>query len=206
MSARLLPPRPAGRTRSMWGLVPGCTSSTRSFARRMDAVERRSEVTLHDIECGPERRRPSHQHIIVAGAKRCGRGDADQFAEAPPHAVAFHGIADLLGDREPNPRRSGLGTPVRLEDEGARRRACASCGSLGGGPKVTPAFQPLHETDIRIVLNRNGDPRPDRAALSAQALNFFRPRARRAAKTLRPPLLAMRVRKPWRRLRTNLLG
>jgi hypothetical protein len=24
--------------------------------------------------------------------------------------------------------------------------------------------------------------------------------------TLRPPLVAMRLRKPWRRLRTNLLG
>jgi hypothetical protein len=39
-----------------------------------------------------------------------------------------------------------------------------------------------------------------------QALSRLRPRARRAASTRRPPFLAMRVRKPWRRLRTSLLG
>ena len=35
---------------------------------------------------------------------------------------------------------------------------------------------------------------------------FLRPRARRRANTKRPPLVAMRARKPWRRLRTRLLG
>jgi hypothetical protein len=39
-----------------------------------------------------------------------------------------------------------------------------------------------------------------------QALRLLRPRARRAAMTLRPPLVAMRERNPWRRLRTSLLG
>ena len=34
----------------------------------------------------------------------------------------------------------------------------------------------------------------------------MRPRARRAARTLRPPGVAERERKPWRRLRTRLLG
>jgi hypothetical protein len=41
---------------------------------------------------------------------------------------------------------------------------------------------------------------------AAQAESFLRPRARRAAITLRPPTVAMRARKPWRRLRTILLG
>jgi hypothetical protein len=39
-----------------------------------------------------------------------------------------------------------------------------------------------------------------------QALSRLRPRARRAAITLRPPLVAMRARKPCRRFRTSLLG
>src|SRR5690606_35772785 len=39
-----------------------------------------------------------------------------------------------------------------------------------------------------------------------QALSFLRPRARRARRTLRPPTVALRARKPWRRLRTRLLG
>jgi len=46
----------------------------------------------------------------------------------------------------------------------------------------------------------------ERAAAGVQALSRLRPRARRAATTLRPPLVAMRARKPWRRLRTRLLG
>jgi len=39
-----------------------------------------------------------------------------------------------------------------------------------------------------------------------QAESRLRPRERRAAMTLRPPFVAMRVRKPCRRLRTSLLG
>lgn len=39
-----------------------------------------------------------------------------------------------------------------------------------------------------------------------QAERRLRPRALRAAITLRPPTVAMRARKPWRRLRTSLLG
>lgn len=39
-----------------------------------------------------------------------------------------------------------------------------------------------------------------------QAESFLRPRARRARSTLRPPTVAMRARKPWRRARTRRLG
>jgi hypothetical protein len=45
-----------------------------------------------------------------------------------------------------------------------------------------------------------------RCASVAQAESRLRPRLRRAAMTLRPPTVAMRERKPWRRLRTSLLG
>jgi hypothetical protein len=44
------------------------------------------------------------------------------------------------------------------------------------------------------------------AATRDQADRRLRPRARRAAITLRPPTVAMRARKPCRRLRTILLG
>src|SRR6185437_457604 len=43
-------------------------------------------------------------------------------------------------------------------------------------------------------------------AASGHALRRLRPWERRAATTLRPPLVAIRARKPWRRLRTSLLG
>jgi hypothetical protein len=103
----------------MWGLVCGYTSSTGSFAGGVDSLQRRGKLVRHGVELSLKRRRPSHQHIIVAGAKRFGRGNANQFAQAPPHAVAFHGIADLLGNRESDPRRPGLGAPARLQDKGA---------------------------------------------------------------------------------------
>jgi hypothetical protein len=135
----------------MWGLVSGYTSSTRGFVRCVDAIKRRGKVANHGFELGPQRRRPPHQNVIVAGAELCCGGDADQLAQATPHAVALHGVADLLGNRQSHPRRPGLGATVCLQDEGACRRTRASCGSLGGGPKITPAFQPLHETDIRTV-------------------------------------------------------
>ena len=45
-----------------------------------------------------------------------------------------------------------------------------------------------------------------RRADRVQAVSFLRPRARRALITLRPPVVAMRARKPCRRLRTSLLG
>jgi len=142
----------------------------------------------------------------VAGVKQRERRNADKLAQAPPYAVAFHGIADPLGYRESDPRRPSFSAVERLQDEGACRRSRAPCGGLGSGPKVTSAFQPLHETDIRTDLSNSGRRAESRAARSAQALNLLRPRARRAARTLRPPFVAIRVRKPWRRLRTNLLG
>jgi hypothetical protein len=43
---------------------------------------------------------------------------------------------------------------------------------------------------------RNRSMEAERPGTAAQALSFFRPRARRAATTLRPPVVAMRARKP----------
>jgi hypothetical protein len=40
----------------------------------------------------------------------------------------------------------------------------------------------------------------------AQAESRLRPLARRRAITRMPPLVSIRLRKPWRRLRTSLLG
>jgi hypothetical protein len=55
-----------------------------------------------------------------------------------------------------------------------------------------------------------GAPRDDRDRACfpsrVQALRLLRPRARRARRMLRPPTVAMRARKPCRRLRTRLLG
>jgi hypothetical protein len=98
-------------------------------------------------------RRPSaDQHVIVAGAKRRGRGQPYDFPQPPLDPVSFHGIADLFRHREADPDGSGLlfgflagrVAPARLQHEGASRRTR----TRGGSPKVRPAFQPFHAFDF----------------------------------------------------------
>ena len=64
-------------------------------------------------------------------------------------------------------------------ESGGRHPGCAR-----GGQEVGALPEPLHEDAA------------GRAAARIQALSRLRPRARRAATTLRPPLVAMRARKP----------
>jgi len=48
-----------------------------------------------------------------------------------------------------------------------------------------------------VAIVHHGDPQAD---------SRLRPLARRRERTLRPPAVSMRLRNPWRRLRTSLLG
>ena len=71
--------------------------------------------------------------------------------------------------------------------------------------------RPIHDgNNVLISLSPEGDPGyapPDvRVPNRTQAERRLRPRLRRAAITFWPPLVAMRARKPWRRLRTSLEG
>ena len=90
----------------------------------------------------------------MPGAKRRGRREPDELAQAAPHPVAFDGIADLLGDGETNSGRSGRRPRPCLQHEGVGVRSRALPGSLGDGPKVTPAFQALHITDFEVTKLR----------------------------------------------------
>jgi hypothetical protein len=76
----------------------------------------------------------------VTGGQRRRRSKPDQLAQAAPHPVALHGVADLFTDGETDPGRPGLGSRARLQDKGAGMGSRAGPGSLGNGPKVTPAF------------------------------------------------------------------
>jgi hypothetical protein len=205
----------------MWGQCGCCTSSTRApagavfggvmFAGAVHPAKRTLEFLRHGVEGELERGPPSDQHVIVAGAKRRRRRKPDELAQPAPHPIAFNGVADLFADGETDPRRPALRPRPCLQNKGAGMRSRALLrplpGSLGNGPKVTPAFQPLHRSDFGVTSSR----RPFAIEITSvgcrvQALSRLRPCARRAASTLRPPLLAIRARKPWRRLRTSLLG
>src|SRR5438132_11514112 len=89
--------------------------------------------------------------------------------------------------------------PQGLQDE-ARRNRSAAVGSdmqeIGAGL----------QGDKSAAHRNRGDREVRTPELWAQADRRLRPFARRAASTLRPAAVAMRARKPWRRLRTRLLG
>jgi hypothetical protein len=142
----------------MWGQLARCTSSTAAFAgavlggdifaKAMDAAKRAAEFLHHVIKRALERVASSDQHVVVTGGQCRWRSKADELAQAAPHPVALHGVADLFADRETNPRRTGLGPRPCLQDKGAGMSSRTGPGSLGNGPKVTPAFQPLHCSDF----------------------------------------------------------
>jgi hypothetical protein len=114
----------------------------------MDATKCAAEFLYHVAERRFERRAASDQDVIVPDAKRRRRREPNELAQAAPHSVTFDGIADLLRDSKANPRRSGRRPRARLQYEGTGVGSRALPGSLGDGPKVTPAFQAFHVTDF----------------------------------------------------------
>ena len=149
--------------------------------QRCDARGRsaRSKSSTSRVERQIEGRAPADQHIVMAR----------------PHARSGGASRTTSRSRRRTRLRStALPTffetvkPTRTGPSSRRSRACstkAAGGSLGagrGGQEIRSLPQPLH--------GRRGRPR------RAQALSRLRPRARRAARTLRPPVVAMRARKP----------
>ena len=143
----------------------------------MNAAKCAAEFLHHVAERRFERRAASDQDVIVPGAKRRGRREPDELAQAAPHPVAFDGIADLLRHREADPdsarRLSRFFTAQRLQHERLRRRACAG---LGDGPKFRPAFQALHEMSFGFGLGRFGNegPRTLRCSLDLDPIRLDR--------------------------------
>jgi hypothetical protein len=135
---------------------------------------------------------PCDQYIIesrqrqVAGRENC-------LAQPPPDAVALDRVAGLACDRDAEAGSlSGFGLQALSRDQREGRAGNAPC--LAQRKEILALAQPLRRAPNRCLLRR------------VQADRRLRPRARRAASTLRPPLVDMRERKPWRRLRTSLLG
>src|SRR5262245_40651536 len=100
-----------------------------------------------------------------------------QRAKPAPDAVALGGGAVLLGDRETDADRAIIVARATLQHKGGAGRPR----TIGNGDEVRPLPQPIH-------LESPEDAR-------VQALRRLRPRARRAARTLRPPAVARRARK-----------
>jgi hypothetical protein len=156
----------------------------------MHPPQRAIEVLPNLLERQRERGAPSDQHIIMSRLETVFATQAYNLAQASADAIAFNGIADFPRDSKSDPRRAWFGAAPGLQHEARRRDPGSGCGFQ----KIRPLPQSLHRDEAGT-----GPPR-------IQALRRLRPRERRAATTLRPALVAIRARKPWRRLRTILLG
>ena len=152
---------------------------------RMDAAERLGHVGEEVWPgAGAGDARAPDQDVVPPGLPGLRKEVPRRFAKPALRPVARHGVPDLAGTghAEANALCAGFRgvAPASLEKESRCRMA-----TRARGPEVI---------------------RTQRQPVDRQAQSTLRPRARRAFSTLRPPLVAMRARKPCRRLRTRLLG
>jgi hypothetical protein len=124
----------------------------------------------------------------------CGMG-AHGFFQPPSDAIAYDGIADFLGDGVTDARRSSI-APIENLNE---KKPSTAFFTTPHGQKFRTLEKPPGLRSRRLTV-------AGQRTRFRQALSRLRPRLRRAAMTARPPLVAMRARKPWRRLRTSLEG
>ena len=173
------------------------STEPRSFRKvTADAAERLAEIADESGVIAGERSGAADEDMIGTRYAIFRVQLTGERTETPLDPVADHGVADLLGDREAHAGgRIAIATRADEQDEGRRRDALSAIGreEFGASPK---ASQRSHrKRRFRLPKER-----------VVQAESLLRPRERRAARILRPPGVALRVRKPWRRLRTRLLG
>lgn len=116
---------------------------------------------------------------------------AEAFAGDALQTVARHGgFGDLARNRQTQAR------VIQIVGSGEHGKiAVARFDGLGeNAGKGVPAGQPGAARETRV------------AGRGVQGVKRARPLARRAFKTRRPPLVAIRARKPWVRLRWMMLG
>ena len=137
---------------------------------------------------------------------------AQRLFQPPADPIALDRAADASGDRQADARaRDGLRlrslAPAGLQRKGLDREAPSARDALKLGSPGQAADRFAGGRGLSIVAQGKAPVRgvaADRQAAGRgaareaadQAESFLRPRARRAASTLRPPTVAMRARKP----------
>ena len=168
------------------------TYQLKSASLRVQRPEGRSEIVAEIAEgTGGGRDGPADQHVVPAVAAELRHDGPRGCPQAPLGAVARHGVADLLraGEADPDPLRGLL-------------RAAEP--TLDGQPGPRLPARPRRGEEVGAAKERADRRRT--AGQPAQADSRLRPSRRRRLRITRPALVAIRARKPWRRLRTRLLG
>jgi hypothetical protein len=134
----------------------------------------------------PHRSRAGNQYVIMPWYGVKGHHCRNRRLQPSPRAIAIDRDADLAAGGKANAGRrcGGKGARCRLQNETRRY----------------PPLAVIRDTEEFCA------PLKARQCCHAQADKRLRPLARRRDSTMRPPVLAMRFKKPWRRLRTSLLG
>ena len=147
------------------------------------------------------RPRPGGAPRAGAAGRDCARTELPTFlVSVKPKrrlsvAIPRHGLRPGCS----SPCHASVGPGRRV---GIRRAVSAADGAVRRGAAIV--VEPASRTPLRFATSAGGR-RPPGASVSGGEF-LAAARARRAAMTLRPPTVAMRARKPWRRLRTILEG
>jgi hypothetical protein len=150
------------------------------------------KLLFQPLERQAKRGLAADQHVIMTLRERKGGLKPDGLLEPSPGTIADNGATDLAGQREADPRgcvliRSG----IHLNGEGLSVEPTP----FGDAEKVAAALQSTGLNGL-VSLRHPSSPTPRMRLARPQAERRLRPRARRAAITLRPPTVAMRARKP----------
>jgi hypothetical protein len=163
----------------------------------MSRYKRRFEVAKQRAEWPGQRLPPRDENIVITGQPIKRKQLLGRSPQPPLCAVAGYRIAGFFACGESDPDSPLLRCRRRTK---LKRHARSNAPYAAGGAKeILPLFEAF---DFGTQFPKG---RPASVAVR-QADNLFRPCARRRDNTLRPPTVAMRARKPCRRLRTILLG
>ena len=181
---------------------------------RVKFPERAKKLSPQRSERQAEQLDARNQYIVMPGPRWKGGSRAHRLLETAADPVANNRAPGFFRHRKAEARRDVAAEArlVRARVNASRRLQCERLGmkplSLCGAQKIRPSFQALRRCRGRKILQiRFACFMPAALpAVQAQADNFLRPRARRAAMTRRPPTVAIRALNPCRRLRTSLLG
>ena len=162
----------------------------------MGGLERAGEVIEQAVEASRQRVPPGDQNIVIALTAIKGKDGRSRGTQPPLGPVSLHRISHLAACRHTDSRRARFCTFVGRGAHLERQRALAA-------PYAALRLQEIPaDPDAAQAKSLYGR----FFRLFRQAESFLRPWARRFDSTLRPPFVAIRARKPWRRLRTILLG
>jgi len=155
----------------------------------MGRLEGARQIAEQIVENPRQRGCSRDQNIVMPPTAMKGQQGRSRCPQTPLGAVARHGIADFAasGEADPDPvRLCGIfGCLAQFQGQSGRRAADSTSGAQEIGADFQAIYgKPLGGAGLLGCLG------------AVQAESFLRPWARRRARTLRPPAVDMRERKP----------